>query len=157
MYGISAAHRTLPFGTRVRVHDLENGHEVEVRINDRGPFVEGRIIDLSYAAAQSMRMPGIARVRLEILGYGENSSPVPPPGIFAVQVGAFKDPNNAERLKALIETHYGPVIIQSFDRGDGLFHRVRVGSETTEADATELASTLREENFTTQTFVVRMN
>ena len=70
MYGITAAHRTLPFGTRVNVHDLENGHDVTVRINDRGPFIEGRIIDLSYAAAQAMHMPGIAQVQLEILGLG---------------------------------------------------------------------------------------
>ncbi len=67
MYDMTAAHRTLPFGTRVNVHDLENGHDVTVRINDRGPFVEGRIIDLSYAAAQAMHMPGIAQVHLEIL------------------------------------------------------------------------------------------
>ncbi len=75
MYDITAAHRTLPFGTQVRVHDLENGRAVDVRINDRGPFVEGRIIDLSYAAAQAMGMPGIARVRLEILGLGSTSGP----------------------------------------------------------------------------------
>ena len=70
MYDMTAAHRTLPFGTQVRVHDLENGRDVQVRINDRGPFVEGRIIDLSYAAAQAMGMNGIAQVRLEILGLG---------------------------------------------------------------------------------------
>ena len=75
MYDMTAAHRTLPFGTQVRVHDLENGRDVTVRINDRGPFVEGRIIDLSYAAAQAMGMKGIARVRLEILGVGASPSP----------------------------------------------------------------------------------
>ncbi|MGA3328649.1 MAG: septal ring lytic transglycosylase RlpA family protein, partial [Terriglobia bacterium] len=112
MYKMTAAHRTLPFGTQVRVHDLENGRDVTVRINDRGPFVEGRIIDLSYAAAQTMGMPGIARVRLEILGLGSTSEPA----VFAVQVGAFRDPANAGRLKALIEGSYGPVVILSFDR-----------------------------------------
>ena len=75
MYAMTAAHRTLPFGTAVRVHDLENGRDVDVRINDRGPFVEGRIIDLSYAAAQAMGMHGLARVRLEILGLGAIPSP----------------------------------------------------------------------------------
>lgn len=157
MYEISAAHRTLPFGTKVRVHDLQNGRDLEVRINDRGPFIEGRIIDLSYAAAQAIQMSGIARVRLQILGYGETASTVPPPGVFAVQVGAFMNPENAQGLKARIESHYGPVLIQSFDRGDGLFHRVRVGNETSEGAALELARTLREENFATQTFVVRLN
>jgi rare lipoprotein A len=159
MYGISAAHRTLPFGTRVRVHDLDNGKEVEASINDRGPFIEGRIIDLSYGAAKVIHLDidGVARVKLEILGYGYADSTVPPPGIFAVQVGAFRDSENAERLKARIETHYAPVIIQSFDRGDGLFHRVRVGHESTEAAAQELARRLREDKFADQTFVIRLN
>ena len=131
MYAMTAAHRTLPFGTQVRVHDLENGRDVDVRINDRGPFVEGRIIDLSYAAAQAMGMSGIARVRLEILGLGATSEPA----IFAVQVGAFRDPANAGRLKALIEASFGPVVILSFDRGDGIFYRVRVGNESSEEAA----------------------
>lgn len=153
MYDMTAAHRTLPFGTQVRVHDLENGRDVDVRINDRGPFVEGRIIDLSYAAAQSVGMPGIARVRLEILGVGETLEP----GIFAVQVGAFRDPANAARLKALIEVSYGPVVVMSFDRGDGLFYRVRVGQENSERAARELAEKLRIANLATETFVVRAN
>ena len=153
MYDMTAAHRTLPFNTMVRVHDLDDGRDVTVRINDRGPFVEGRIIDLSYAAAQAMGMPGLARVRLEILGLGATTEPA----IFAVQVGAFRDPANAARLKALIEASYGPVAIQSFDRGDGVFYRVRVGHESTESGARDLAQKLRTANFATETFVVRMN
>src|SRR5207249_10805817 len=102
MYDLTAAHRTLPFGVRVRVHDLENGQSVEVRINDRGPFIEGRIIDLSYAAAQAIQMvgTGTALVRLEILNPGTIPGPAAEPGVYAVQVGAFKDRSNAERLKA---------------------------------------------------------
>ncbi len=200
MYAMTAAHKTLPFGTQVRVHDLENGKSVDVRINDRGPFVEGRIIDLSYAAAQAMGMPGTALVRLEILGYGSiaaastssgarssrgtGTSPggartapssgagtLPsgnagtassggvvagvPPGIFAVQVGAFQDRRNAERLKEQISTRYNPVTVQSYDRGDGVFYRVRVGAESSEDAANQLALKLRQEGFATQTFVVR--
>jgi rare lipoprotein A len=154
MHEMTAAHRTLPFGTRVKVHDLENGHDVTVRINDRGPFVEGRIIDLSYVAAQAMHMPSLAQVRLEILGFGAGGTI---PGIFAVQVGAFKDRNNAERLKERIESQFGPVIIQDFDRGDGLFYRVRVGHESTEDAARALAQSLRGANLATETFVVRLN
>lgn len=153
MYAISAAHRTLPFGTLVRVHDLENGKDVTVRINDRGPFVQGRIIDLSYAAAQAMGMTGIARVQLEILGYDTT----PLPGIFAVQIGAFHDRRNADRLKALVEASYGPVVVQGFDRGDGFFYRVRVGHESTEAAAHALAYKLRSVDLATESFVVRMN
>ncbi|MGE5326968.1 MAG: septal ring lytic transglycosylase RlpA family protein [Deltaproteobacteria bacterium] len=183
MYAMTAAHRTLPFGTQVRVHDLDNGKSVDVRINDRGPFVEGRIIDLSYSAAQAMGMNGIAHVRLEILGYGATAvsggapvgrssttsgagssggggsegTPTPPPGIFAVQVGAFKDRTNAERLKDQISRQFGPVTIQGYDRGDGIFYRVRVGNESSEEGADRLARKLREAGFATETFVVRMN
>jgi rare lipoprotein A len=69
MYGISAAHKTLPFGTIVKVVDLETGKSVVVRINDRGPFIEGRIIDLSYGAALELGMvqKGLARVGLKIV------------------------------------------------------------------------------------------
>jgi rare lipoprotein A len=69
MQAMTAAHRSLPFGTRVRVVNLENGREVVVRINDRGPFRKGRIIDLSYAAARVIGLTGrgIARVRVDIL------------------------------------------------------------------------------------------
>ena len=157
MYAMTAAHRTLPFGTRVRVHNLENGQDVVVRITDRGPFVEGRIIDLSYAAAQSMHMLGIARVRLEILGYGDAGSAVPPPGIYAVQVGAFRDQANAQRLKEQISRSFSPVTIHSLERDDGVFYRVRVGSVRTEEEAERLAAKLRAANYASETFVVRID
>jgi rare lipoprotein A len=70
MHARTAAHRKLPFGTRVRVTNLENGKETVVRINDRGPFVQGRVIDLSFGAASQIQMvqAGVVKVRLEILG-----------------------------------------------------------------------------------------
>lgn len=157
MHDMTAAHRTLPFGTQVRVHNLENGHDVQVRINDRGPFVEGRIIDLSYTSAQAMRMPGTALVRLEILGFGSGGERAAEPGIYAVQVGAFKDRRNAERLKGDIAPRFGPVTIQTFDRGDGVFYRVRVGRESTEDAARDLARNLRRANLVSETFVLRLN
>jgi len=160
MHDLTAAHRTLPFGTRVRVHDLDNGHDVEVRINDRGPFVEGRIIDLSNAAAKSMQMigAGTAHVSLEILDLPAPGTPGAVPGIFAVQVGSFKDPDRARRLAATIEqNHFGPVVIQAFDRGDAIFYRVRVGNESTQDDAEALAEKLRQANLAAETFVVRLN
>jgi rare lipoprotein A len=155
MHDLTAAHRTLPFGTQVRVHDLDNQQEVVVRVNDRGPFVSGRILDLSYAAAKEMGMigAGTARVRLEIL----NPTVLNLPGIFAVQVGAFRDRANAERLRDRIAQRFQPVIIQSFDRGDGLYHRVRVGQESSEEAARELARQLQEAGLATDTFVVRLN
>jgi len=157
MYGISAAHRTLPFGTQVRVHNLENGESIVARINDRGPFVEGRIIDLSYAAAQVIHMPGTALVRLEVLGLNTGASGTSEPGVFVVQVGAFKDRHNAEQVKKNIAPYFGPVSIQGFDRGDGYFYRVRVGRERTEDGASALAHRLRERSLARETFVVRLD
>src|ERR1700675_1626826 len=95
MHEFTAAHRTLPFNCVVRVTNLNNGKHTEVRINDRGPFVANRVIDLSLSAAQAIEMvgTGTANVRLEIL-----SGPNPNVGYFAVQVGAFKVQENAERL-----------------------------------------------------------
>lgn len=159
MYAMTAAHRTLPFGTMVRVHDLDNGKSVNVRINDRGPFIPGRIIDLSYAAAEDLNMvgPGSAHVQLEILNpevvYGPNAVP----GIYAVQVGAFADPNNAQRLKALIEPHFGPIVIQTYEGPPGLLYRVRVGHLNNEPAAYELANDLKQAGLATETYVVRMN
>lgn len=161
MHQMTAAHRTLPFGSRVRVHNLENGETTVVLINDRGPFVKGRIIDLSYRAAQVIRMPGTARVRLEILTPGSRpaggASPAVGRGYYAVQVGAFSDRRNAENLRDAISPHFSPVVLQTFDRGDMVFHRVRVGRETTEAAAEILAQRLQQAGFATETFVVRMD
>jgi rare lipoprotein A len=156
MYAMTASHRTLPFGTEVRVQNLENGRKAVVRINDRGPFLEGRILDLSYAAAEAIGMvgPGVARVRLEVLG---PAGPDAASGIYAVQVGSFRELGNAERLKEEIERAFSPVIIQSFDRGDGLLHRVRVGHANTEQAARDLAQRLRQNNLTGETLVVRLN
>ncbi len=98
MDGMTAAHRTLPFDTRVRVENLDNGRVTEVRINDRGPFVDNRIIDLSRAAAREVGIysSGIATVRIVVIGV--------PSSCRQVQVGAFGDPSNAadmvERLQA---------------------------------------------------------
>ena len=153
MHAMTAAHRTLPFGTQVRVHDLENGQSVEVRINDRGPFVEGRIIDLSYAAAQAMHMTGTALVRLEILNLGPGATT----GLYAVQVGAFSDPGNAEKLKKLIEKSFRPVNLQDLQHGDQRLVRVLVGQEKTESQAEKLERQLFETKLATHAFVVRLN
>lgn len=159
MYAMTAAHRTLPFGTWVRVHDLDNGRSVDVRINDRGPFIPGRVIDLSYAAAEALGVvgPGSAHVRLEILNPEHVYGPQAVPGVYAVQVGAFRNPDNAQRLKALIEPHFGPVMIQTYDDPKGLFYRVRVGNLNNEATARDLANDMKQQGLVTETYVVRLN
>lgn len=90
----TAAHKTLPFGTMVKVTNISNGKSTVVRINDRGPFVEGRIIDLSHAAAEELNMltAGVAPVKLEVLKISPKSGT-----LFSFQVGAFKSRNNAYR------------------------------------------------------------
>src|SRR3984957_8423308 len=100
-----AAHRTLPFNTWVRVYDLDNSKTVEVRIIDRGPFIDGRIIDLSHAAAQAIDMvgPGTANVRMEVIAVPAGVAPA----IYVVQVGAFQSRAVAERLQAQIAGQYG--------------------------------------------------
>ena len=140
MYGISAAHKTLPFGTMVRVTNLQNGRQLDIRINDRGPFIRGRIIDLSYGAAKKLGVvgPGTAPVKIVALAAPMHSAPASGSGgrfeavdltrgNFTFQVGAFQERANAERLARRLEKLYTNVHIASFDRGDGLYHRVRVG------------------------------
>jgi rare lipoprotein A len=142
MHTFTAAHRTLPFNSVVRVTNLDNGKQTEVRINDRGPFVANRVIDLSLAAAQAIEMwgPGTANVRLEIL-----SGPNPRTGFFGVQVGAFKVQENAERFRDEMEAAYPPATIETYDAGDGTYYRVRVGKLPSEDAAQKLADRLHSE------------
>jgi rare lipoprotein A len=103
MNEMTAAHRTLPFGTLVRVTNLENGRHATVLINDRGPFVAGRIIDLSRAAAEAIESigPGVVRVRLEVVREGDGMVSDP---CWEVQVGAFAQETNASRARANLES-----------------------------------------------------
>jgi rare lipoprotein A len=141
MYKLTAAHRTLPFNTIVRVTNLGNGKSTVVRITDRGPFVENRIIDLSYAAAREIDSigPGVVPVRLEIL-----SAIDPTAGFFTVQIGAFRDRANAERLRTRLGVTYSPILIQQFDAPNGSFYRVRVGKVSGEDAAQQLGEQLRD-------------
>jgi rare lipoprotein A len=153
MHQFTAAHRTLPFGAVVRVTNLRNGKQTEVRINDRGPFVANRVIDLSLSAARAIDMigTGTAPVRLEMIS-GSN----PLVGFFGVQVGAFQQQDNAQRLQARLSASYSPVNIVLYDSPNGLFYRVRVGRLPTEAAARQLADQLRANEQLT-TFVVRLD
>jgi len=125
----TAAHNSLPFGTVVEVRNLENGKTTRVRINDRGPFVKHRIIDLTYAAAQALDMlgNGTARVELQVLPSG---TLLPEEPVLAgaprytVQVGAFSD---AQRARALAE-ELRPQYPEAEVRGDGTWNRVQVGT-----------------------------
>jgi rare lipoprotein A len=153
MNKLTAAHRTMPFETMVRVTNLKNGKTITVRITDRGPFVDNRIIDLSRAAAQEIESigPGVVPVRLEVLGNVDVTA-----GYFTVQVGAFRDRGNAERLRDRLSVTYSPIFIQQYDSADGPFYRVRAGKVSGEEEAQQYAEQLREkEGF--KTMVLRLD
>jgi rare lipoprotein A len=153
MNTLVAAHRTLPFGSILRVTNLNNGRDVEVRVIDRGPFVGDRILDLARAAAVSLDMigTGTAPVRIELL-----SGPTPTGGEFTVQVGSFADRANAERLRDRLITRYQPIFVQDYDAPNGHFYRVTVGRVPTPDGAQKIASQLRSSDGF-QTFVIRLD
>ena len=153
MEKLTAAHRTLPFGTLVHVTNLSNEKSVDVRIIDRGPFVDGRIIDLSHAAAQAIDLigPGIAQVRVDILSAPRNTSA---DNWYAVQAGAFRDKDRAERLRLTMEREYGSARLVMRPGSPSLW-RVLVGRESTEEAAGVLALRVRGE--VGPAFVVRLD
>jgi rare lipoprotein A len=181
METLVAAHRTLPFNTWVRVVNLRNDKVVEVRIIDRGPFVDGRIIDLSHAAARAIDLigPGVGPVRLDVLRAsaaapsppvparptpapptGAPAPPAPPPttapGAFAVQIGIYLSRPEAERIRAGMEARYGSARII---RREGVHEmwRVLVGSVATETAANTMSDRIRQESGERNTFVVRLD
>jgi rare lipoprotein A len=129
MNAMTAAHRTLPLGTIVRVTNVQTGHSAVVRINDRGPFVEGRIIDLSLAAAKAVDVwrPGTAMVRLEVLS---SPAPIDTGGRWCVQIGALADEDAADELKDQLEQRYHTAHVLDFVSPVGTWWvRVRVAQD----------------------------
>ena len=149
-----AAHRTLPFDTWVRVYDLDNNKTVEVRIIDRGPFVDGRIIDLSHAAARAINMvgPGLANVRMEVIGVPAGITTA----IFVVQVGAFSDRIVADRVRAEMAERYGLAQVMERRENPGVW-RVLVGNESTLDAANALRDRIRTETDEKKAFAVRLD
>lgn len=148
MYAMTAAHKILPFDTVVNVKNLENNREIQVRINDRGPFVRGRIIDLSYTAAKKLGIVGPGTAYVEIVALARpiqpdmsksNTESYPAAdlyeGNFTVQIGAFGEMKNAERLRKELARTYENVYITSYFDGRGTFYRVKVGKYTNLAQA----------------------
>jgi rare lipoprotein A len=149
-----AAHRTLPFNTWVRVVNLANSKSVDVRIIDRGPFVDGRVIDLSHAAARVIGLlgPGVSQVRIEVIRLPEN----PEPAVFAVQVGAFRNRDSADRLRASLAARYGAARVVPRPGNPDLW-RVLVGAEATMEGAAALARRIGAETGENNGFVVRLD
>jgi rare lipoprotein A len=165
MYAMTAAHKTLPLGTEVQVTHRETGRKIKVRINDRGPFVAGRIIDLSYAAAHKLgsaeagTAPVIVEARLP--PSTEPAAPAGPDapasaaaaGPFSIQVGAFASRANADRLRAQYLPEFREVRNVVIEDNRGTWYRVRAGRFPTEEQAGEAARALEARAVTG--FVVR--
>lgn len=120
MNEMTAAHRSLPFNTVVEVENLDNGRRTSVRINDRGPFIRGRIIDLSKAAARSIQMigSGTAKVRITIL-----QSPLPKEErAYLIQAGAYRESSRAETVAHHLRKHFSNVQVET----SGAYFRVRI-------------------------------
>ncbi len=153
MHALSAAHKTLPLPSLVRVTNLENGRSVVVRVNDRGPFVKRRLIDLSYAAANALGYTGQGTTRVRVQALGSASPPVPSrpvriatkhtpspasthplskqsspaaTGLY-IQLGAFARSDNASKLKVSLSAQYPSIRVQPFIRSTHTLYRVRIG------------------------------
>ncbi len=135
MYGMTAAHKTLPLPAYVQVTNLQNGRSVVVRVNDRGPFVGNRIIDLSYTAAAKLDMLHNGTAMVEIRTIDPATTPAsstadaaaPSPALF-VQAGAFSDPANAQRMaEKLRGGSYGKVFVRDDQIAGRRMYRVRIG------------------------------
>lgn len=160
MYAMTGAHKTLPLGTYVRVHNLDNNQTVVIKINDRGPFVRGRIIDLSLKAAKDIGLhsAGTAPVKITAIGAGKQkgktskiSSANTPinyeTGVFTIQVGAFTKRTNAEQFKDKLAQKYKNVHIKSTFDGNQTIYRVRVGRSYTLQKAGEYEDTMIRHGF----------
>ena len=135
MNSMTAAHRSLPFGTIVEVRNLENGKIARVKINDRGPFAKGRILDLSHAAAEALGIVGPGTASVEIVAIGME----PIGGFrFTVQVGAFHDPAAANALAGQLRPYFPGVEVES----DEVWNRVQVGSFPNRSEAQAFAGRL---------------
>lgn len=158
MYAMTAAHKTLPLGVFVRVTNKRNDREIVVRVNDRGPFVRDRVIDLSFSAAKQLDIvgSGTAPVRVEVLGYGDYSKgnvmtyrrpATLDGGRYAVQVAAFGEAENASRLAARMKERYGYSVVQEATVKGGKFFRVQAGRYDTLHDAEEARSRFEKDGY----------
>jgi rare lipoprotein A len=169
MYAMTAAHKTLPLGTNVTVTHRESGRSIRVRVNDRGPFVAGRVIDLSLAAAKALGsaeagvVPVLLEAELPATAFAAHAppraraapgQPAPPlRGAFAVQVGAFAVEGNARRLAARLGETFRAVRVVEFRDNRAVWGRVRVGGYGDEEEAIAAAAAFAEQRLAG--FVVR--
>jgi rare lipoprotein A len=169
MYAMTAAHKVLPLGTHVKVTNLQNGRSTIVRVNDRGPFVAGRVIDLSYAAADTIGVAksGLAPVHVEAIQVaaeqrsGSKTYWVPEPvpslryGRFVIQIGAFRESDNAYRLARQMASRYTDSKVSNGVEKSLAYYRVHVGKFQDLVLAREELERLRQQGFA-DAFVVAL-
>ena len=145
MHQLTAAHRTMPFGTRLLVTNRDTSQSAEVRVNDRGPFVEGRILDLSYAAARQLGAvgPGIIPVRVRVIALPGTTAAAGDGG-FTLQVGSFTSRARAEALREAVGAN--ATIAETTVAGATLY-RVHVGSYPDRPQARAAAQNLTSRGF----------
>lgn len=161
MHGLTCAHREFPFGTRLRITHLLNNKSVDCVVNDRGPFIEGRDVDLSYGAAKEIGLlgPGVSPVVIEVTGrdplYVHRAvvRAWDRKGPFAIQLGAFTDSLNAVRMKAALKMKYEQTYIEETEVRGIIYHRVRIGDFDDLGTALTIAEALGQEGY--QPVVVR--
>ncbi len=149
---LTAAHQTLPLGTKVMVTNLNNGRSTEVSINDRGPFAKGRIIDLSYAAARSLGMigPGTIPVRIEVVDGPYGLREIPQSLNYTLQVGSFTGKDNAAKLKEQLKKIYprmAEVSVVPLHAKDTVYYRVQLGTFSDHNEAEKEAHKLARKGF----------
>lgn len=157
MYAKTCAHKEYPFGTNVRVTSIATSLTVECIVNDRGPFIEGRDIDLSYASAREIGLirQGVGKVFLEVTGRNESYvrqvkiQSASRTGPFTIQVGAFTENLNAIRLKTGLSLKYDQVYILEADINGTRYYRVRIGNFDNFSNAVSLAEQLGQEGYPT--------
>jgi rare lipoprotein A len=153
--GMTAAHRTLPLGTIIRVTNLTNQQQVLLRVNDHGPFVEGRILDLTPAAAKAIDMyrAGIAKVRIEAWPPPPESDPA---GKWCVQIGAFADPDDSLQLKNDLKRRYPAAKVAEYAGNTG--HWVRIDPKNQDrATAEAIMDSIHIPDPSAQPYLIRLN
>lgn len=145
MHQETAAHKELPLHTIIDVKNLDNGRKIRVRVNDRGPYIRGRVLDLSYGAAQKLGMveKGLARVEIRVVEVGSGRAGPSRLTRFTVQLGAFRELGNAKELEDRVAPSFPKVEIQSQDG----WHRVRIGLFTSRSKADDLSAKLKRQGF----------
>jgi len=139
---LTAASTVIPLGSRVMVTNLDNGRSVEVRINDHGPYVKGRKIDLSHQAANTLGIvrPGTAHVKIDMIGQPAGTRRIGTPVRYYCQIGSYSHQSNARRVSSRLSEYYRDVRIDEVNAGPRCFYRVRMGSFASRDEARERAS-----------------